>query len=160
MRRRRGHRRRAATGARGSGAASRDAARAQAVSAAARAALRDEADARDEVAGRHHGPAGADVVAHARKLVEARLHDLETAVVEATRFVAELDHERLELVAQVAHRRDASHARAAFQRVQHALELGHWFAVAARRLERASAASADSRSSVASSLKIDATSGS
>jgi hypothetical protein len=127
----------------------------------ARPSLGHQPDTRDEVARDRHGPAGADVVAHARELVEARLRDLEAAVVEPRRIVAELDQKRLELVAQVAHGRDARHARAALQRVQHALQLGH-AGRGSPRSERSapSAASAASRSSVASSLKIEATSGS
>ena len=100
--------------------------------AGATAACATEPDARDQVARPAiHRPAGADVIAHARKLVEARLQTLEAAIVGGDRSspICITSVSSSWLRSPMA--RDARHARAALERVQQALELGHLLAVAA-----------------------------
>ncbi len=67
---------------------------------------------------------GAHQIAHARELVEACLHHRMRMVVPHYHAAVDRNHQRLELVAQIAHGGDTRHAGAALQRVQRALQLG------------------------------------
>ena len=61
-------------------------------------------------------------IAHARQFIETGLHDGVRVVVGRHGARVDLDDQRFQLVAQVAHRLDARHARAALERVQLALQ--------------------------------------
>ena len=85
-------------------------------------APRQTLNTRDHGARRRCGAAVGDQLAHARELIEARLDDIEHGLVRADGAVVDLHHERFQLVAQVAHGRDARHPGAALERVQRSLE--------------------------------------
>ena len=68
--------------------------------------------------------AGVDGVAHLLQLVESALHEVERRRRRPAAPLGDARQQRLERVAQVAHRQDAGHARAALQRVQEALQHG------------------------------------
>ena len=67
---------------------------------------------------------GADQIAHARKFIEARLHHGMGMIVARDRTAVYLQHQGLELVAQVAHCGNTGHSRTALERVQLTLQLG------------------------------------
>ena len=72
--------------------------------------------------GRGHAFAGADGFAHASQLIERCLREAECAVVGRHDTAVDLHEQRFQLVAQIAHRNQACHARAALERVQRALQ--------------------------------------
>jgi hypothetical protein len=70
-------------------------------------------------------------IAQTMQLVERRLHDVDRGLDVRHRADLEGLEQRLELVAQVAHRPDPGHPRAALQRVQQPTQLDHVAAVRA-----------------------------
>ncbi len=87
-----------------------------------RGSARHQPDPRDEVSRRHDGAARVDEIAHAIEFVEARLQDLEDPLVELRSTSIHLVEQRLHLVAEVAHRSNASHPGTALDGVQCALQ--------------------------------------
>ncbi len=80
-------------------------------------------DLADERVGRRHSAARVDGVAHLLELVERTLHDIESRGRGFDVAAGNPLDQRLERVAQRAHRRDAGHPRSALERVQQTLEL-------------------------------------
>ena len=112
-------------GLRASGSGRRETGRRDAGGVALRAArlgLRQRFDARDHGARRRNTAAVGNHLTHAGQLVEARLHDIKQGLIRRDRTVVDLHDQGFQLVAQVAHRHDARHAGAAFQRVQWPLQ--------------------------------------
>ena len=80
-------------------------------------------DLADERVGRRHSAARGDGVAHLLELVERTLHDIESRGRGFDVAAGNPFDQRLERVAQRAHRGDAGHPRSALERVQQTLEL-------------------------------------
>src|SRR6185369_9911929 len=89
------------------------------------------ANAIDQLVRRLAALAAIDDVAHAMQLVEARLQRVEYFGRRGNIARFHALHERLQLMAQIAHRANARHACAALERVHDTLELEHQRVVAA-----------------------------
>ncbi len=79
---------------------------------------------RDQPAHRRNRAPRVDGVAQVLQLIEPALHEIERGRRRLAAAFGNSRQQRLERVAQIAHRQQARHARTAFQRVQEALQHG------------------------------------